>query len=95
MKQKRTIEKKIDGLSFSHSHLPSPHLIDQLVSIPDLLDKKRNQKNKLFITLSCVSVVFLFCFNIVLFQSQSNQENDHSFSSYYSNFNEINIYENE
>ena len=95
MKQQRTIEKKIDGLSFSHSHSPSPDLIDQLVGIPDLLDKNRKQKNKLFISISIASVVFLLCFNVFLFQNQNEQENDYSFSSYYSNFNEINIYENE
>jgi len=95
MKQQSTIEKKIDGLSFSLSHQLSSDVIDQLVSLPELLDKKRNQKNKLFISLSSISVVFLLCFNIFLFQNQNQQENDNYFSSYYSNFNEINIYENE
>ena len=95
MKQQRTIENKIDGLSFSHSHSLSPDLMHQLVGIPDLLDKNRKQKNKLFISISSISVVFLLSFNIFLFQNQNQQENDHSFSSYYSNFNEINIYENE
>tara|TARA_B100001758_G_C18313260_1_gene559048 strand:- start:728 stop:1015 length:288 start_codon:yes stop_codon:yes gene_type:complete len=95
MKQQSTIEKKIDGLSFSLSHQLSSDVIDHLVSLPELLDKNRKQKNKLFISISSISVVFLLCFNIFLFQNQNQQENDNSFSSYYSNFNEINIYENE
>ena len=94
MKRQADIEKKIDELAFDNSSMLSSELLDSLENIPAYMEYKNRKKNKALISFMSISVICLLCCNIFLFQKQNQQENDDSFSSYYSNYNEIDIYEN-
>ena len=94
MNKQAHIEKKIDELAFDNSSMLSSELLDSLEKIPTYVEHQNRKKNKALISFMSISVVCLLCCNVFLFQKQNQQENDDFFSSYYSNYNEIDIYEN-